>query len=295
MVTVADVIDRINGQFSYTDTVLPLAAAISSTSATTCTVTDFVPAIGPGDVVRCEREYMLVTAVAGTGPKTLTIVRGWLGSTAATHVIGSGVFVPRVFDRDVMDLINECLDSLYPALYTRDVVTLSYNGNAIGYDLVAAVGHVLAVDAQEDSSAKFWRELKDYRYIPNASTADFPSGKALMIRQATVHAASVRVIYAKPFIRVDAVADDLQVDAGMYLYMTDLPYYYAMSRLLAGEEVDRADSEGASQHQRAQDVQPFQALRTGEWYLARYNDILRNCRDRLAREISSFAIGGYGS
>ena len=77
--------------------------------------------------------------------------------------------------------------------------------------------------------------------------------------------------------------------------VVDLLFYFAMSRLLAADEADRADSESASSHQRAQDVPGFLALRTGEWYKARYEELLRNAIARQNEETKPLIFSGFGS
>lgn len=60
-----------------------LAAAITTTTATSCTVTSGTP-FAAGQIIKIDSELILITNVSTT---TLTIVRGWNGSTAATHLI----------------------------------------------------------------------------------------------------------------------------------------------------------------------------------------------------------------
>ena len=63
-----------------------LGAAISSSGATSITVTTAV--FQPGHVIKIDSEYLWVSAVSGT---TLTVTRGFYGSTAATHSNGAAI------------------------------------------------------------------------------------------------------------------------------------------------------------------------------------------------------------
>lgn len=68
-----------------------LGAAISSTTATSITLS---AALGPSSgnfVILIDSEQMLVTA--GNGTTTLTVTRGYNGTTAATHLDGATVTV----------------------------------------------------------------------------------------------------------------------------------------------------------------------------------------------------------
>ena len=292
---VSAIITRVLNQFRYKDPVLTLSGAIDATQLDPA-VNDFLPSIGSGSIIQIGDEYMLVTAVTGTGPMTLTVVRGWLDSTGASAADKDPVYVnPRVLGDEVLEHINECLDHMFPTIFVPDVKTLTYNASAIGYDLASNVSLVYRVDGELDSAADYWRELKDIRFIPDADTTDFPSGKALILHASMQHGSKIRVLYGKPFTNVTS-SEDLETDGGLKDYMTRLPFYYAMAKLMPIQEVNRADSSGASSHQRAQDVPPFLALRTGDWYNARYRDLLVNARVRQRFETKpGYGIGGYGT
>ena len=92
---------RLDGMQVYDATPVTLSANIASTSATTCTVTaapaegwDFYRArVGVGGVVALiDSEIVRVDAIDAT-TNTLTIARGYDGSTAATHTSGASVYL----------------------------------------------------------------------------------------------------------------------------------------------------------------------------------------------------------
>lgn len=78
-----------------------LSAAITSTSATSITVTS-ATGISVGSVLRIDSEKVKVSAVSGT---TLTVIRGYDGTTANTHLNGANVY------------------SLFPSMKTTDIET----------------------------------------------------------------------------------------------------------------------------------------------------------------------------
>ncbi len=70
-----------------------LTSAITSTTATTLTVTDAVslaPTGVPNFVIDVDNEQMLVTAIVGN---TFTVQRGYNNTTAATHAVGAAVSI----------------------------------------------------------------------------------------------------------------------------------------------------------------------------------------------------------
>lgn len=92
---------RFDGMQVYDATPVALSAAISSTSVTTCTITAAPPEgwdfyrsrIGAGGVVALiDGEIVRVDAIDTTA-NTLTITRGYDGSTAATHSSGASVYL----------------------------------------------------------------------------------------------------------------------------------------------------------------------------------------------------------
>jgi hypothetical protein len=251
--------------------------------------------IGVGDILEIGSEQLMVTAYV-SGTKTATVIRGWFGSTAAAHSQNDPIYIRPRFRRDkIQDLINNCLYDLFPDLYQVATVEKTYSGSAIGYDLASDVHRVLRVDGEVDSNALEWVTISDWQYFPQANTSSFTSGKAIMLRRALPAGAVFRVTYSKAFDPVTAESDDLEADSGLAAYMTDLPYYFAMNRVMVDEEKRRSQILQAQNHQRSQDVPPFLALRTGEWYQARYQELRMNAKKRLIGDAPKSLIGGYGS
>jgi hypothetical protein len=179
-------------------------------------------------------------------------------------------------------------------LYAVESTDLTYNGSLIGYDLDSDAHDILSVVGEVDSTTDHWENMMDWRKLTNMPVSEFASGVGLMVRTALPHGANIRVTYSKPFTRLSAETEDLEADGGLADYMVDLPYYFAMSRLLVLEETERSQSSAAENHQRAQDVPGFLALRTGEWYLARYNDLKTTCYQRLRQAHRKTQGGSYG-
>lgn len=69
-----------------------LSAAVATTSVTTITASaDFD--FEAGHIIRIDNELMQITAVDSSTVETLTVIRGWNGSTAATHLINASIKV----------------------------------------------------------------------------------------------------------------------------------------------------------------------------------------------------------
>lgn len=295
MVTPAStVIDRVIRGFRRHDNPDVLAGDIGNND-TSLTYTGVLSGWGPGAVIEIGSELMLVTGHTPTS-NTVTVTRGWLGTTAAAHSTGAAIYIGGRVDRGpILELINDCLEDLVGRdLYSVDTMEITYNPSLIGYNLHEDVLDILRVDALKNDSAKYWEPVFDWLYVDSTDTDDFASGKAIMLRTALPPGA-FRVTYSKAFTRIDEESDDLEALAGLRPYMLDLPYYYAMNRTMVDLERRRSQIESAESHQRAQDAPPFLALRTGEWYQARYDERVKNAYARLKKEVKRIKGTGYGS
>ncbi len=121
-----------------------LSAAITSTGATTCSVTSTTgaPSTTTGNWrILVDTEIMIVTAVSGT---TLTITRGAEGTTAATHLISAPV--THVLTRDAIKVglqqTRPRVTNTANATYTIDS-TDSVNNVAIWHNKSGHVSYVL--------------------------------------------------------------------------------------------------------------------------------------------------------
>lgn len=271
-----------------------LATAVNA-STTSINYLGILNAWGPTTLAEIEEELVLVTEVDSTN-NIATVVRGWLNTTAASHDVDSPIYLnPRMERSGVLDLFNDCLHDLFgQELFAIETTELTYSPLTIGYDLDADAIEVLRVDALTQTAAKLWEPIYDWELVDNAHS-DFASGRAIMIRSSLPTGALIRVVAAKPFTQLTAEADDLEADVGLRPYMLDLPHYYAMNRLMVDSERQRSQMQSAQNHQRAQDSPPFLALRTGEWYQARYNDRVRSARAYLKKETKRVRGTGYGS
>lgn len=287
-------IDRILKGFRVSDNPDVLQAALTN-SDTSVSYTGILSGWGRSTIAEIEGELLLVLETDTTN-NIATVVRGWLGTTAAAHAINTPIYLnPRMMRSDILDLINDCIADLFGKdLFAVETLQIDYSGSKIGYDLDADAISILRVDAQTDSDSSLWEPIYDWELVDNAPS-EFTSGRAIMMRAALPFGASFRVVYSKPFVQLADETEDFETDALLRPYMTKLPYYFAMNRLMVDSERGRSQMKTAQSHQRAQDTPPFLALRTGEWYQARYNERIISARAHLNREVKRVRGTGYGS
>jgi hypothetical protein len=228
-----------------------LAVAVSTTTQTTITFSYDLQSIQENTVIGVDLELMYVVDV-DSGAKTATVIRGYLGSTAATHLIDSLVVSNPKYSRfAVLRAINADLDDLSArGLYQDSYVDLTYQSAKDGYNLtsVAAIEGVVDVWARRTGGRSEWDPLPRglWEVQRNASTSDFASGFAIQVLGGPDVGQTFRVIYKAPFTHLAAEADDVQSVAGLEATMNDLPPMGAAMRLVLGRETARnaTDTQG---------------------------------------------------
>ena len=130
-----------------------LAAAISSTSATSATLTN-VEDVSKGQFLLVDNEMLEVTEVYPGDPGTVTIVRGARGSTAATHSSGALVRIEPVWsNNEILRALNQALDSAFPAIYTLiDDTNTDVSAGTAEYTIPATCDQLARVELETSTS-----------------------------------------------------------------------------------------------------------------------------------------------
>lgn len=242
-----------------TDETVNVLAAAPDSDDTTLTMTYELGAIVAGAMICVDLEVMRVVDTNPTS-KTVTVLRGQRGSTAASHSSGSVVQVSPRFSRwSVFRALNDDIDALSGVgLYQMKTVDLTYSPAVMGYDLtsVSSLESIYSVRYKVPGSEKEWPLLRpsEYRFDRNASTSDFASGFSLVLYQPAYPGNTIRVAYKAPFVRMTAASDDVQTVAGLPATANDIPVYGAAIRLQAGHESARVATESQPDTRRADEV-----------------------------------------
>lgn len=247
-----------------------LAAAIASTTATTLTVTDSANGIQTGAELEIGLERMYVRSVSGT---TVTVLRGYRGTTAATHAINSVVTVnPKAPKAAIVRELNNELASLSsPAngLFRTATIDLTWAGSTYGYNLagVADLEDVLSVQ-WEGYTGNEWIPVAptEWRLGRSQDTTDFSSGLALFF-DGPVSGRAVRVVYKAPFTAVSALTDVVETVTGLPASAVDIPVLGAAAALKGWGESRRTLPEFQGDPRADEDVPPGSGMRSGAWFL----------------------------
>jgi len=237
-----------------------------------------------GTVFEVDSELIYVWE-ATSGSKTLTVERGYGGTTAAAHSSGAIVTLnPRFPKAQMLEALNQDIDDMSSPLngLFRVVATnVDYNGADRQIDLTGATSIIDLLDVRLrylDSDYPVIRKVRLQRDLP---TSDFPSGFALVFDE-SVMAGSLRVRYKAPFARVSAIGDSLQSVANLPITMEDILEMGVMSRMLSTREVKRNFIESQGDTRRSDEVPPG-AMRDS------FSNILRLRRDRIIAEAAKLA------
>jgi hypothetical protein len=259
--------------------------ATTVTSSDTSIVMSYdLAGLRTGSVFEIDSELMYVW-VAESGSKTLTVERGYLGTTAAAHTAGAlAILNPRFPQQQLLDSFNQELDDLSsPSNGLFRVVTASvdYNGADRQVNLTSASTIIDLIDVRLRYLASDYPVLRGVRLSRDLPTSDFASGFALTFDEVSM-AGTLRVRYKAPFVRASTTSSDIQSVCLMPINMEDIVEMGVMARMLAVREVKRNFIESQGDTRRSDEV-PAGSISNS------VTNILRLRRDRIIAEASKLA------
>lgn len=260
-----------------------LSSSVNSSDTSFITTYD-LNGLRAGSIFEVDSELIYIWA-ANSGSKTLTVERGYAGTTAASHSSGAIIKLnPRFPKAQMLDALNQDIDDLASplnGLFRVVTLTLDYNGSDRQINLTGATSVIDLIDVRLrylNDDYPYVRKTKLQRDLP---TADFPSGYAIVFNEPLM-AGDLRVRYKAPFSRVSSVSDDIQSVTGVPASMEDILEMGVMSRMLSTREVKRAFIESQGDTRRADEV-PNGAMRDS------FGNILRLRRDRIIAEAAKLS------
>lgn len=259
--------------------------ASTVTSADTSIVMSYdLAGLRGGSVFEIDSELMYVW-VAESGSKTLTVERGYLGTTAAAHTAGAlAILNPRFPQQQLLDSFNQELDDLSSpsnGLFRVISADVDYNGADRQVNLTSASTIIDLIDVRLRYLASDYPVLRGVRLSRDLPTSDFASGFALTFDEVSM-AGTLRVRYKAPFVRASTTSSDIQSVCLMPVNMEDIVEMGVMARMLAVREVKRNFIESQGDTRRSDEV-PAGSMSNS------VTNILRLRRDRIIAEASKLA------
>ena len=162
MAAVSTLVDRIYRDFLNKPDDLPAFSRLDGSidDSTTSVVyeaglfsTEEENLLGAGGLIEINQELMLVTS-ANTSTRTLTVARGFKGTTAASHADNATMTLNPTFPRkSVFDAVADNIVRLYPSLY--NVTTTSVTSGSTYAEVPASTVEVLTSYIQDSTGDRY--------------------------------------------------------------------------------------------------------------------------------------------
>jgi hypothetical protein len=280
MTTVATVLNRASRQMLAGVVEERNKLATSLDSSTTSVVLSYdLGGFRAGSVFEIESELFYVWE-ANTASKTLTVERGFNGTTAAAHSANVlATLNPRVPRAQMLDAVNGELDDLSSTmngLFRVVTVDLTYNGSDRQINITGSGTIIELLDARLRYLADDYPVLNSTRLQTGLPTTDFASGNTLVFDE-PVMAGTVRVRYKAPFVRASSESSDLTTNCFLPATCEDIVEAGVVIRMMNGREIKRNFVESQGDTRRADEVPPG-AIRDS------ISNLVRLRRDRIIAE-----------
>jgi len=257
MTTAATVIDRTLRQL-LSGTVEPrnkLASSINS-SATSVVTTYPLEGLRAGQVCEIESELMYIWAT-DSGTKTLTVQRGFNGTTAASHTADAIITVSPRFPRaQVLEAVNDeiaDLSSPMNGLFQVKTVDIDYNGSDTMINLTGVTAIIDLLSVSVRYMVDDYPVARKVRLVRDVPTDDFSTGYALRFDQG-VFPGRLRIVYKAPYVTASTESSDINTTGGIQDTVTDIVAIGAQLRLMSPREIKRNFTESQGDTRRAAEV-----------------------------------------
>jgi hypothetical protein len=257
MTTAATVIDRTLRQL-LSGTVEPrnkLASSINS-SATSVVTTYPLEGLRAGQVCEIDSELMYIWAT-DSGTKTITVERGFNGTTAASHTADAGITVSPRFPRSqVLEAVNDeirDLSSPLHGLFQVKTLNIDYNGSDLMINLTGVTDIIDLLSVSVRYMVDDYPVARKVRLVRDVPTDDFASGYALRFDQG-VFPGRLRVVYKAPYVTASTESSDINTTGGIQDTVTDIIALGAQIRLMSPREMKRNFTESQGDTRRAAEV-----------------------------------------
>lgn len=243
MTTFGTLIDEVSlalaGYTMRQDTMTSLTNAIDADDLTV--TLQSVENIGQG-IIEIDDELLYVQAV-NRQSSTVTIApwgRGYMGSTAASHLAGAKVSAAPTFPRKaIANAINDTINAVYPDVFGVASYTFSFTPAVTSYQLPAVLQNIISVTYEEVGPSKEWIPIRRYDLDGMANTGAFGTGNSITIRQYVTPGRTVNVFYSKEPTNLSSPSDVFTSVTGLPASCIDVIKYGAQHRLITNIEPGR--------------------------------------------------------
>lgn len=192
--------------------------------------------LGNGALVEVNQEIMLVTA-ANTSTRTLTVSRGYAGTTAAAHSDSDNLYINPTFPRkSVFDAVADNIVRLYPSLY--NVTTTDVVANSTYAEVPASTVEVLTSYVQNASGEQYTSAgIELLRDFPPSST-----NTAVQFYN-TSNGKTVHLVVKRKFVRPTSETVDLATDCLISDEYEQIVMVGAVADIVGATDIDATTQE----------------------------------------------------
>ena len=192
--------------------------------------------LGNGALIEVDQELMLVTA-ANTSTRTLTVSRGYAGTTAATHADEANVFINPTFPRkSVFDAVADNIVRLYPSLY--NVTTTNVTSTSTYAEVPASTVEVLTSYVQNASGEQYTSAgielLRDFPPSTTNTAVQFYN---------TSNGKTVHLVVKRKFVRPTSETVDLATDCLISDEYEQIVMVGAVADIVGATDIDATTQE----------------------------------------------------
>lgn len=192
--------------------------------------------LGNGALVEVNQEIMLVTA-ANTSTRTLTVSRGYAGTTAAAHADSDNLYINPTFPRkSVFDAVADNIVRLYPSLYnvtTTDVVASSTYAEVPASTVEVLTSYVQNASGEQYTSAGI-ELLRDFPPSSTNTAVQFYN---------TSNGKTVHLVVKRKFVRPTSETVDLATDCLISDEYEQIVMVGAVADIVGATDIDATTQE----------------------------------------------------
>jgi hypothetical protein len=252
--------------------------AINAT-ATSVTFQYDLSGIRPGGVIQIDNELMYVWEISA-GTKSVTVERGWNGTTPAAHAASSVATVDPKFPRaQILEAMNAELDDLASpmnGLFQIKILELNYNGTDLMVNLPTTDKIIDLISVSLRYISTDYIKVRRCRLIRDLPNDDFNTGYAIRFDE-QVRAGRMVIVYKTPFSNITTETQNIQNVTGLPTSCEDILIIGSQIRLVGPREIKRNFTESQGDTRRSDEV-PSGSVSNS------ITNLLRMRRDRITSE-----------
>jgi hypothetical protein len=215
-------------------------------------------ALRAGQVFEIDSEMFYIWE-ADTATKTLTVQRGYNGTTAAAHTSGAmSTASPRFPRAQVFEAMNDeiaDLSSPVNGLFQVKTLNITYNGTDRMINLTSATNVIDLLNVSVRYLSDDYPLARKVKLVRDLPTDDFASGFALKFDQ-NVYPGRLRVVYKSAYSGLTDESTSLTTTCGIQDSVVDIVTIGTQLRLMAPREIKRNFTESQGDTRRAEEVGP---------------------------------------